>query len=927
VIVRLAVAAFMLAHALVLRTYPKRFRQQFGRPMTLAVGDALGAAARSGGLRVVILSGSRALHDLLAGVPLERAADARDRLLWPTPSSSRSGSPTMFADSLFTDGRFALRGLRRAPLFAMLTVLALALGLGANSAIFAVVRGVLLRPLPYGDPDRLVMIWSDNRRENKPHNPISPANFADLRAGTRSFTGIEALYSFLIPQRLATQSGVETAQAAVVTPGLFRLLQRKPLMGRTFSDGETRGVVVLSHGYWRRRFGGDPQIIGTVVPLVDQAMAMNAGTPMRGAVVIGVMPPDFVFPYRSMLGPSGFSRAHDVDLWLPLAFEGSRFVDASGNPNRSVHLLSAVGRLKPGVGIQAANTDLAAAAGRLERAWPATNTGWGASAVPLLEQTVGDVKPALLLLFGGVSFVLLMTSVNVANLLLARSLARRREVAVRVALGAARRRLVQQALVESVVLGLLGGVAALVVARWGVSALLSLAPVDLPRVHAVALDGSVVAFTLTAAIGVGLMIGLVSSLAAVGFALPDALKGAGRGTFGSGGRRSLRATLVIVEVALAVVLTVGAGLLIRSFKALLDVDSGFKPESLLTLQMNVPDSYDTAPKRLAYYDALFARLDALPGVRAAGGTTRLPLGSTSVTTTIVVEGKDVPESALPESEMRRALHHYFEAMGIPVLAGRGFTREDGPGAPPVAVINRALADKLFGRENALGRRIRMGSSPTGTWLTIVGVVGNIRHQGLEVAPAPEMYIHGLQGPPVAPFVAIRAEGDPAVLAETVRAAIRSVDRATAVFDIRTMMQVRAASVSQRRFVLTLTMVFGALALALAGLGVYGVMALIVTERTQEVGVRLALGARPVQILALVLRQSIVLTSAGVALGLVMAALLAPFIASQLYGVGAHDAWTFLLVPAVLVVVAIVAALSPARGAMRVNPVLALRGEF
>jgi putative ABC transport system permease protein len=925
VIARALIGVAALLHALVLRLYPARFRRRFGSPMTLAVRDALSETARRDGSIAVAITGARSIGDALGGVAPARAAAARDRLLWPEPAPNLPRRTLMVTDSVIADGRFALRTLRRAPLFTVATITALALGLGATTAIFAVVRGVLLQPLPYHAPDRLVMLWSDNTREQRPQNPIAPADFIDYRDRARSFEGVETMYAFLLPQRLQTASGVEVAQGAIVTPGMFALLGRTPALGRTFARGETRGVVILSHGYWQRRFGSDPGVIGRVLPLVDQVAAMNAGSPLRGAHIIGVMPPDFVFPYRSMLGPSGFSRATDVDIWLPLAFEGDRFVDAGGY-NRRVRMLAAVARLKPEASVESARAELKATARQLEQAWPATNTGWGATVTPLLDQTVGGVRPALLVLLAGVVFLLTLTCVNVANLLLARGVARQREVAVRLALGAGRRRLIQQSLIEGLVLALAGGLAALAVARWGMTALLALAPVDLPRLHAVSIDGGVLMFAAAAALAAGLVVGAVSALAATGFELSGALRDAGRGAVGAQATRRTRAALVVAEVALAVVLTVGAGLLIRSFVTLLNVDPGFRPESLLTLQMNVPDAYNTPPRRLAYYQALFARLEAIPGVRAVGGTTRLPLGSTNVTTSIAVEGRDTPESALPETEMRRGMHDYFTAMGIPLLEGRTFSREDGPGAVPVAVINRALADRLFGRSSPLGHRVRMGGGPGGSWLTIVGVVGNIRHQGLEVAPAPEIYIHYMQGPPVAPFLVVRAAGDPAGLGDAVRAAILEVDRATPVFDIRTMMEVRSASVSQRRFVLALTALFGALALVLAGLGVYSVMALIVAERRQEVGVRLALGARPVTILGLVLRQCLGLTSIGVAVGLVLAAALAPAMATQLYGVSAFDPLTFVVIPIVLAGVATLAASVPARAAMRVDPVSVLRGD-
>jgi putative ABC transport system permease protein len=921
---RVLVAVFARLHRLVLFLYPRRFRSRFGAPMTDAMADALAATAREAGPSALALSGARAIGDAIGGVAPVRAAVTRDRLLWPTPARPPlARRATLAADSVLADGRLAVRTLRRSPLFAASMVAALALGLGATTAIYAVVRGVLWQPLPYQHPDRLVMIWSDNAREQRPRNPISAADFRDLTRATRSLAGAEALFSFLLPMRLSSPTGIEIAQAAVVTPGMFTLLGQAPLVGRTFTPAETRGVVVISHGYWLRRFGGDPGIVGRTIPVIDQVTALNNRALPEPARVIGVMPPAFVFPYRTMLGPTGFSRASDVDMWLPLAFEGPRMTDDV----RHVRLLGVVGRLAPGTTIEVARAELTARARQLETAWPASNRGWGVTVVPLHDQTVGTVAPTLLVVFIGVVVLLAMTCVNLANLLLARGVGRASDAAVRIALGANRRRLIQQALVESLVLGLAGGVAALLLGRWGLAALQALAPMDLPRLQAVTVDAGVVGFTLAAAAASALAMGIAAALAAIGFDLPATLRGAGRGAIGGVGRRGVRAALVVTEVALAVVLTVGAGLLGRSFVTLLDVHPGFTPESLLTLQMNIPDAIDTPAKRVAYYDTLIERLEALPGVRAVGGTTRLPLGSSSVFTTITAEDQDVAEHARPEAEMRRALHDYFPAMDIPLLAGRLFTREDGPTTMPVAIVNQALARRLFGTTPAIGHRVRMGAGATvGPWLTIVGVVGNIRHIGLEIEPAPEIYITHRQGPPVAPFLALRVAGDPAALGPAVRAAILGIDKGAAVLDIRTMLQVRSASVSQRRFALTLATIFGGLALVLAGLGVYGVMALIVAERTAEVGVRLALGARPVEIFGLVLRQSWRLAALGVGLGLALAAVLAPALATQLYGVPALDPATFAAVALVLFAVAGLAAMVPARGAMRVDPIAALRND-
>jgi putative ABC transport system permease protein len=923
---RVLVAAFARLHRLVLFLYPRRFRSRFGAPMTEAMADALAVTAREAGPSALVVSGARAIGDAIGGVAPVRAGVARDRLLWPPPARPPLARRAALAtDSVLVDGRLAVRTLRRSPLFATSMVAALALGLGATTAIYAVVRGVLWQPLPYDEPARLVMIWSDNAREHRPRNPVSAADFRDLTQDTRSLAGAEAFFSFLLPIRLASTSGTEIAHASVVTPGIFPLLGRTPLIGRTFAPGETRGVAVLSHAYWLRRFGGDPGIVGRSLPMMDRINAPDDRALPEPARVIGVMPPDFTFPYRTMLGPTGVTRATEVDMWLPLAFEGPRLANASGYV-RHVRLLGVLGRLAPGANVDSARAELTARARQLETAWPATNRQWGTTVVPLHEQAVGAVAPALLVVFAGVVLLLAMTCVNLANLLLARGVGGAGAAAVRLALGAERRRLVQQALVESLVLAVAGSAAALVVAKWGLVALRAIAPADLPRLHVVTIDGGVVGFTMAAAAAAAMAIGAASSLAALGFDPAAALRGTGRGVIGAG-RRRLRATLVVTEIALAVVLTVGAGLLGRSFAALLDVHPGFTPESVLTLQMNIPDAVDTEPKRLAYYETLIARLEALPGVRAVGGTSRLPLGSTGVTTQLTVEGRDDPGQPGQEVEIRRALHDFFPAMDIPLVEGRLFTREDGPTAPPVAIVNQALARRLFGTASGVGRRVRMRTlAGTGSLLTVVGVVGDIRHSGLDAAPAPEIYLTHRQVPPTAPFLVLRVVGDPAALAPAVRAAVLDVDRSAAVFDIRTMLEVRSASVGQRRFVLILAAAFGALALVLAGIGVYGVMALIVAERTSEVGVRLALGARPVEIFGLVLQQSSRLAALGVGLGLVLATILAPALATQLYGVPALDPATFAAVAFVLFAVAGLAALVPARGAMRVDPIVALRND-
>jgi predicted permease len=454
-------------------------------------------------------------------------------------------------------------------------------------------------------------------------------------------------------------------------------------------------------------------------------------------------------------------------------------------------------------------------------------------------------------------------------------------------------------------------------------ALLALAPGDMPRIGEVHADMTVLAFAFGLSIVTGLAIGIVPAFAASRPQLQSALTASGRGSTAGRGQRRVRSVLVTIEIGLAVVLTLGAGLLLRSFLSVLSVDPGFRPDNLLTMQIALPNHLSTPAQRQALYDALFARLDALPGVTASGGTTRLPLGSTNVTTKIGIEGRDVPPGQWPEVEFRRAVHDYFTAMGIPVLRGRGFDAiHDGPGTMPVVVINQTLARQQFRGEDPVGRRLRM--SPTGSWLTIVGVIGDVRHAGLEAPPSPEMYVPGAQGPPSNPFIVLRTSGDPAALAGAARAEVQSVDKTIAAYDIKTMTQIRSESVSQRRFVLLLVSAFGVLALVMAAVGVYGVMALIVAERTAEIGIRIALGAQPGSVLRLVVGGGVALASIGIAGGVLVALAMTPLLRAQLYGIGAMDPLTMAAVPALLLAVAAIACWLPARRAMNIDPVNALR---
>jgi predicted permease len=893
---------------LALLAYPRAFRDRFGAEMR---ADLRTRTPRDPGTLATIAT-------LVTNGLVERAAAWSRWSFWPShrqyiyqPALRRSS----FWDARISDVRYTLRLARTSPAHVALVVAAMSLGIGANSAIFTVVERVLLRPLPYASPEGLVVLWSNDTNQGKPNNQISPANFVDLREATRGLATFASYFSFITNSTLTLEGQPEIVAASVVEPAVFDLLGRRAALGRATTAGDTEDRVVLSDGFWRRRFGADPSVIGRTVTLDS-----------RTRTIVGVMPADFVFPYKGLLGPTGFTRTLAPDVWMPLWMDSPSMRDTTGQLPRSVHFLGAVGRLRPGVTVEQTRAALITVAGQLESQYPETNKGWTITLVPLHEQVVGAVRPALVLLAAGVGLLLLMACANVANLVLARSLSRRKELAVRAALGARGTRLAAQAITEALLLSLASGLASLLLVSWAVRALVALAPPDLPRLDEVSPDLTVFGLTLLVSLATGALVGLVPALSAARTEAREALQEFGRGTTGSRTRRQLRSTLVVTQIALAVVLTVGAGLLLRSFNRVLGVNAGFDAEHLLTLQLNLPRHLDTPDKRRAFYTVLFQRLERLPGVVAVGGTTRIPLGSTNVSTSVEIQGQDVRPNERPEAEFRRAMHDYFSAMGIPLVRGRMFTAADGPTAPPVAIVNETMARQVFHGGNAVGQRVRLGPNPSGAWISVVGVVGDVRHSRLDSEPLPEIYINYLQNPPVSPFIVIRSSGDPADLASLARHEARAIEPALTVYDIRTMMQIKAASVAERRFLLRLIGLFDALSLVLAGLGVYGVMLLVVSERTQEMGVRLALGAEPLSVMRLIVGQALRLAVTGVLVGLAVATALSPLMASLLFGVGTFDTPTFTAVPLLLVLVATTAAFLPARRAMRVDPMLTLRAE-
>jgi putative ABC transport system permease protein len=900
-------------HAWTVRAYPRRFRDRLGDDLQITYTRRVAEARAAGRVRALATAVSGCLDTLASGLA-ERAADRRVTRQQSLPGAS-SRTTAMTLESIAADTRLALRQFKRAPAFAAMVVATLAIGIGANSAIFSTVYAVLLKPLPYSEPERLVAIWSDATKLSDKNYPVSPANFDAFARQNSSFTQVEGMYSFLNNMQVPLGDSAETIQSAWVTPGMFRMLGHQALFGRGLQEGDEQNVV-LSYTYWQRRFGSDPNVIG-------QHMPGPAGAPAR--TIVGVMPASFIFPYRSMLGPSGFSRAQTADVWVILSPQapGSRMLGADGQPSRTIHMLSVIGRLKPGVSMASAKADLEAIAARRAKDMPDTNEGFGITMRPLLDQTVGAVRPALVLLSVGVGVLLLLTCVNIANVLLARATGRQRDSAVRAALGASRARLLQQSMVESAVLSVLGGVAALVLVAVGTSLLLSLAPADLPRIAETRLSPLVIAFTFGIAVISGLATGLLPAWTSSRAKADDGLRESKRTTAGKA-QKAARSALVIAEVTLATLLTVGAGLLLRSFVSVMNVDPGFAPDRVLTFQVSAPPRYVGNAALVGYYDELRDKLKAIPGVTHVGGSTRIPLGSTLVSTTLSVEGRDIPQSEKPDVQMRRAVHDYFGTMKIPVLEGRAFADEDRASGEIITVVNAALASRVFPGESAVGRRVQMGATlnPDG-WMRIIGVVGNVKHGSLEEEAKPEIYISHFQGAPVGPFMAIRTSGDPEASTSAVIAAVKSLGGAPP-SNVRTMDALRSESVGQRRFVMWLTASFGIIALLLAAVGVYGVIALLVSERTAEVGIRLALGASPGQVWTLLISHAAVLGAIGVALGLGAAALLAPLASSLLFGISPTDPLTFAGVGLLLLSMAIVAAAVPARRAMAVDPADALR---
>jgi putative ABC transport system permease protein len=806
-------------------------------------------------------------------------------------------------ESVFKDISYGLRSLLKHKTFTAVAIVTLALGIGANAAIFTVVNAVVLRPLPYHDSERLAMLWTT--KDANQEQAFSFGDYNDLKSQAQSFSALGAaspLWNFV----LSGDGEPEPIQGMYVSANLFEMLKVAPEKGRGFTAEEDRTggppVVIISRAVWERRMGADPKAVG-------KTMSISGTT----ATIVGIMPAQCQF-----LDPA-------AELWMPLA--QNQFASSA----RQVRLLSVAGRLNDGVQPSEANAELAGIAKRLESAYPDSNTGVSLRLVPLHAQVTGKVRPALLLLFGAVGLVLLIACANIINLMLVRSAARRREIAVRTALGAGRLRLLRQLLTESITLSVLGGAAGILLGSWGVNALLALNPISLPRYNQIGVDWTVLAFALGASVVTGIVFGLAPAWQSLRVDLNSALKEGGRGAVAESGQRRLSRLLVITEMAMAMVLLIGAGLLLRSFAHLLDVKPGFTTENLLTMQIGLPNaSYQEPQKRAAFLQQLETNLRAAPEVASVGIVTRLPLMSTlnNVTTYLAIEGREVPAGERPEIDFRRASTSYFQTMGIPLLSGRLVTEQDVTNNSRFVLINDAMAKRFWPGEDPIGKRIStiVSSGQQIPWQTIVGVVGNVRHMGLDIEPRPEIYYHTNTQPPFGPVVVIRTTSDPQRLISIARAKVRELDRDVPISNVNTMEQLVAQSVAQRRFGMFLLGIFALLALVLAAIGIYGVVSYSVTQRTQEIGVRMALGASASDVMKMVLRNGMTLALVGVGLGLVGAFGLTRLMSRLLFEVTPTDVTTFALVSAGLIVVALLACYLPARRAMRVDPLEALRYE-
>ena len=814
---------------------------------------------------------------------------------------SRDADLVVWLDTLARDVRYALRNLAKNRGVTMVAAFSLALGIGANTAIFSAIRAVLLRPLPYAEPGRLAMLWMDNRRLGLHEDLTSFPNYEDWKKN-RVF---EDLAGF-VPSAVILSGLEEPARipAAAVTWNFLPVLGVSPILGRNFTAEEDQAgqaqVVILSYGLWQRQFGGDRHVVGKTIEIGNKPYA-----------IVGVMPADFAFP------------AKDSQLWRPLG------LTPAARASRGGYFLSVIGRMKRGVTNERARAEMAAVGARLEAQYPDSNKGYGVWVVPLLDQVVGTMRQALLVLLGAVAFVLLIACVNVANLFLGRGAARGREIAVRAALGAGRARLVRQLLTESAVLSLFAGLLGLAMAFFGIRGLVLLAPKELPRLDQIGIDAPVLAFTLAVSVAAAIFCGMLPALRVSGVDLNDALREGGRSTAGGKRSRYMRSALTVAEVAFSMILLTGAGLMIRSLLSLQSIQPGFRTENVLTWRIAPSRTkFPSRPQVVGFYADLLQRVQSIPGVLGAGAITDIFLSETPNSGSFSVEGHpDPPPEQQIEATRDTISPNYFQAMGVPLIRGRFFNEHDGQDSTPVVIINETMARRFWPGEEAVGRRFTFGGAgPNAPWMTVVGIVADTRRQGLEKLARCETFLPMAQRPAIGMAVVVHTASDPAKAVGPVRDAARALDKSAVMFERSTIAEHIGESLSQRRFQTLLLGLFSLLALVLAAVGIYGVVYQSVSQRTNEMGIRVALGARRSGLLGMVLGETLGLVGLGALLGGAAALALSRTLSSFLYAVTAADPLTYAAVMLLLLMAGVFAGLIPARRATAVDPMQALRYE-
>ena len=805
-------------------------------------------------------------------------------------------------DSLLKDFHYAMRNILKRPGFTAIAVITLALGIGANTAIFSSINALLIKPLPFPDLDRVVAIWDKAPSRGVEHNEVALANYLDWRAQNRSFEQL-ALYRWW-STNLTGGDTPERIQGFLVTTNFLDVVGIKPIQGRNFSEEENQpgkdSVAIITYSLWQRRFGADPNI-------VNKTITTNSIT----RTVIGVMPEGFNFP-----------KGSEIYAPLPLSPELMS--------SRGSHSYYVIGRLKPGVSLQSSQADIDTITARLATQYPETNTGLGANVYPIVADTVRLYERALWIMMGAVGFVLLIACANVANLMLARASGRQKEIALRAAMGASRWRIIRQLLVESVIIALIGGALGVLVAFWGIDLLRAANPGEAakfaPGWNRLGINFPVLAFTLGLSLLSGLIFGLAPAWQVSKPDLNDALKEGGRHT--SAGSHRLRSLLVVFEIALSLVLLVGAGLLFRTFLTLLKTNPGFNPDGVLTMNLNLPFAkYKENAQRSAFYADLVQRVKTLPGVQSAAVVNYLPLGGANSSDFFLIEGApEPPPGQENDGRYRVCTPDYFQTMGISILTGRGFTEQDKAGAKPVIIVNETLARKYWPGGDALGKRIRFyGPLDKNPWMEIIGVVQDVKHE-LNLPVTPDYYLPHAQDPWNAMILVARTTVDPASMSAAIRQQVWAIDKDQPVFDVRTMQEVRAISVALYTFGFAMMGIFATVALLLAAIGIYGVMAFAVTQRTHEIGIRMALGARVPDVMKLIFKHGLTMAVIGVAVGVAGAWGITRFMEKLLVGVQPTDLVTFTVVSLCLVGVALIACYLPARRATKVDPLVALRYE-